>query len=359
MENLNYYINFEKLCEKFNLGKLTDEPEQVFGGFLHRMYQLRTDKDQYAVKALNPQIMQRKTAMYNYIFSEKVANMAYQNGIKALPAIISNGSCMHEVDGQYYLLFPWIQGKTLAPGIIDIECCKMIGETLAKIHKTDFYQLIVDNQNENDIVSNVAVVDWNDYALKGKNNSLEWSSLLLDNLNKLYHWENLVNSSAESVLNNSVISHRDLDQKNVLWDENHVPIIIDWEAVGTTNPTQELIDVALNWSGFESGNLSKEAFCTIINTYRNYCGEIYDNWHDVLNYGFQGKLEWLAYNIRRSLRLECTDDAEQELGTSEVIRTIRALNDYADFIPLCSDWLSEIDVQFDVKIPIDNVKVNK
>jgi len=34
-------------------------------------------------------------------------------------------------------------------------------------------------------------------------------------------------------------------------------------------------------------------------------------------------------------------------------------NDYADFIPLCTVWLSEIDVQFDVKTPIDNVTVNK
>jgi hypothetical protein len=103
MENSNYSLNFEKLCATFNLGQLTNEPEQVFGGFLHRMYQLKTDKDQYAVKALNPQIMQRKTAMYNYIFSEKVANMAYQNGINALPAIVSNESFMHEVDGQYYM----------------------------------------------------------------------------------------------------------------------------------------------------------------------------------------------------------------------------------------------------------------
>lgn len=345
MENLNYSLNFEKLCEKFNLGQLTTQPEQVFGGLLHRMYQLKTDKDQYAVKVLNPQIMQRKTAMYNYIFSEKVANIAYQNGINSLPAIVSNGMFMHEVDGQYYMVFPWVQGKTLPPGIIDIECCKMIGEILARIHRIDFSQLIVDNQNDNFNASNAIVVDWNDYVLKGKHDSLEWSHLLLDNLNKFNHWEKLVNTSAKLLMSNSVISHRDLDQKNVLWDENHVPTIIDWEAAGTTNPTQELIDVALNWSGFESGNLSKDAFCTIISTYRNHKGEICDNWIDVLNYGFKGKLEWLAFNIRRSLRLECTDDTEQELGTSEVIKTIQAINDYANFIPLCTEWLSEIDVQ--------------
>ncbi|WP_438350628.1 phosphotransferase [Paenibacillus sp. FA6] len=343
MDNLNYRLNFGELCAKFNLGQLTTEPEQVFGGFLHRMYLLKTDKDQYAVKALNPQIMQRKTAMNNYIFSEKVANMAYENGINALPAMVSNGSSMHEVDGQYYLLFPWVQGKTLPSGSIDIECCKMMGEILAKIHKIDFSQLMMDKQDEKlDTLS----VDWNDYAHKGKHDGLEWSSLLLDNLDKFYHWEGLANSSGESLMNNSVISHRDLDQKNVLWDENHLPIIIDWEAAGTTNPTQELIDVALNWSGFEEGNVSKDAFSTLIRSYRNHGGEFSDHLDDVLNYGFSGKLAWLAYNIRRSLRLECTDDTEQELGTSEVIKTIQAIHNYANFIPVCIEWLSVIDVEF-------------
>jgi len=340
MENLTYSLNFEKLCDKYNLGHLTTEPKQVFGGFLHRMYQIDTDKEQYAVKALNPQIMQRKTAMDNYIFSEKVAKKALQNGINALPAIVSNGSCIHEVDGQYYLLFPWVQGKTLPTGIVDIERCKMIGIILANIHNTDFAQLIVDSQNED---FNESLIDWNEFALKGHQENLEWSTLLLDNLNEINNWEKLANSSSKLLMNNSVISHRDLDQKNVLWDENLVPIIIDWEAAGMINPTQELIDVALYWSGFESGNLSKDAFSTIISNYQKHGGMICDNWVDVLNSGFQGKLGWLAYNIRRSLRLECTDDTEQELGTIEVLKTIQAITDYANFIPLCTEWLSEID----------------
>lgn len=347
MEDLNYRLNFEKLCIKCNLGQCTTEPEQVFGGFLHRMYQLKTDKGQYAVKALNPQIMQRKTAMSNYIFSENVAKFAYQNGINALPAIVSNGSCIHEVSGQYYMLFPWVQGKTLPTGTIDIERCKIIGEVLAKIHKIEFSKLIYDNQNETFTTS---VVEWNDYAFKGRNDNLEWAYLLLDNLEKCYQWEKLANSSVKLLMNNIVVSHRDLDQKNVLWDENGFLIIIDWEAAGKTNPTQELIDVALNWSGFESGVINKDAFSAIISTYRNHGGEICNNWLDVLNFGFQGKLDWLAYNIRRSLRLECTDDTEQELGTREVINTIQSINDYAAIIPLCREWLTEIDRQFDANV---------
>ncbi|WP_340004020.1 aminoglycoside phosphotransferase family protein [Paenibacillus sp. FSL K6-0276] len=341
MENLNYNLYFETLCAKYELGHLKNEPEQVTGGLLHRMYRLQTDKALYAVKTLNPQIMQRDTALYNYTLSEKVANMAYQNGINAVPAIVSNDRFMHEVEGQFYLLFPWVEGKSLPSDEIDIECCKKIGEILAKIHKIDFSTLL-DHPIENLEAVNASTVCWNEYALKAKQDGLGWSSLLFDNLNQINHWEQLVDSSAEQLLNHMVISHRDLDQKNVLWDEHHIPIIIDWEAAGPIHPTQELIDVALYWSSSESASESKDAFCTLINAYRDHGGEIYANWSDVLNYGFRGKLEWLAYNIRRSLGLESTDDTERELGTREVIRTITAINDYADFIPKCLLWLSDL-----------------
>ncbi|WP_449602525.1 phosphotransferase [Paenibacillus sp. Marseille-Q9583] len=79
------------------------------------------------------------------------------------------------------------------------------------------------------------------------------------------------------ILNHMVISHRDLDQKNVLWDELQIPIIIDWEAAGPIHPTQELIDVALYWSGFETGSVRKDAFYTLISTNREQGGEIYAN----------------------------------------------------------------------------------
>lgn len=343
MKILNYRLNFEKLCAKYHLGQITAEPAQVTGGFLHRMYQLKTDKADYAVKALNPQIMQRETAMRNYILSEKVANAAYRNGINALPAIVSNGSCMHKVDGQYYLLFPWVQGKTLPSGGVSAEHCEQIGEILAAIHGTDFSRLIAENHNDNAGASNASPVNWNEYALKGKQQNMEWSGLLSDNLDKLYHWDSLAKSAVAALMNESVISHRDLDPKNVLWGEDQVPIVIDWEAAGPVHPTQELMEVALYWSG-ETGHASKNAFCTLIRAYRNHGGRIFGNCTDVLNYGFQGKLEWLAYNVRRSLGLECTDDTEQELGTSEVFKTIQALNDYADFIPVGMEWISEMDV---------------
>ncbi len=68
-----------------------------------------------------------------------------------------------------------------------------------------------------------------------------------------------------------MISHTDLDRKNVIWQKN-VPFIIDWEASGYINPTIELIQVA-----------------------------------------------WVNYNLQRALCIECKCDKEEiELAENEI-----------------------------------------
>jgi hypothetical protein len=84
MGDIQYNLQFDKLCKFMELGDIVSEPETVLGGFLHRMYIIETTKGKYAVKALNPQIMLRPTAMENYINSERIANIV-SNNISAVP----------------------------------------------------------------------------------------------------------------------------------------------------------------------------------------------------------------------------------------------------------------------------------
>jgi hypothetical protein len=44
-----------------------------------------------------------------------------------------------------------------------------------------------------------------------------------------------------------------------------------------------------------------------------------------------------------NLGLEGPDAAERGLGTSQVLHTLQALNDYAGFIPVCLEWLADND----------------
>ncbi len=77
MNDTLYDLKFSELIENLGLGTLVGEPKQVYGGFLHQMYKVKTSKSDYAIKALNPQIMKREQAMSNYLFSEKVARIVF------------------------------------------------------------------------------------------------------------------------------------------------------------------------------------------------------------------------------------------------------------------------------------------
>lgn len=336
MSDLQYNLQFEKVCDSLQLGKMLAVPAAVTGGFLHRMYALETECGKFAVKALNPQIMLRPTAMQNYINSEKIADTASKH-IPAVTAKKLEGSPMINIDNQYYLVFDWIPGKCLKSDEIQPTHCKKIGSLLANIHMTDFAEPVIHNNP----LENKSLVNWDYYIQKGQEINSEWAKQLADTSDLLYSWNLQVNQSSKLLATHMVISHRDLDPKNVMW-HHHNPTIIDWEAAGYINPMQDLIETAIYWSETGAGDVIKERFVACIDGYKNEYGTLHADWKAVLVSGFSGKLGWLEYNLKRSLLLECTDQEEQQMGSREVKETIKSLIRYANMIPQVEAWLHEI-----------------
>lgn len=65
-----------KLVKKLDLGVIKEEPIRVTGGLLNRMYKVNTANGIYAIKHLNPKVIERKNARENHILAEKIANFA-------------------------------------------------------------------------------------------------------------------------------------------------------------------------------------------------------------------------------------------------------------------------------------------
>lgn len=335
MIDIKYNLQFEKLCNILRLGEMIGEPRAISGGLLHRMYAIETTQGKYAIKALNPKIMLRPVAMQHFINSEQIVSIA-TNNIPALPAKTFNGASMQEVDKQFYLVFDWVDGKSLKSNEISIVHCEKIGATLADIHMTDFSKLGIIN----DLSDNTKLTDWNYYFKKGKANNTVWVDLLLEIIDDIYNWNAQANESIKELASDMVISHRDLDSKNVMWSQNN-PIIIDWESAGYINPMQELTETAIYWSEDEIGNVDKERFIAFVGGYKKKYGELLSNWSMVLITSFLGKLGWLEYNLKRSLWIECTDQEEQQMGTAQVLATINDIRRYADMIPELETWLND------------------
>lgn len=105
----------------------------------------------------------------------------------------------------------------------------------------------------------------------------------------------------------------------MLWNGNDCRII-DLECLTFTSPFVELYEMALCWSGYEHCDIDFDKFNALIKSYALSGGELPNDWETVY-YSSIGRLEWLEYNIKRALGIDCSAD-EKEIGISEVKDTL-------------------------------------
>ena len=150
------------LIENTGLGNIIDKPVRVMGGLLNRMYKVNTTTGTYAIKHLNPEVMKRTNAKEKHILAEKIANIAKNNNINCLPAKNINGITLQEVNGNYFFIFDWFEGKSIEEDEITLEHVRAVATLLAKIHNIDFGKIkdecYLGNENRE--------VDWDFYISK-------------------------------------------------------------------------------------------------------------------------------------------------------------------------------------------------
>lgn len=312
----------EQLVIKSQIGNCIINIEKVTGGLSHRMYKVTTDKGIYAIKELNQGVMKRKEAYSNFVFSEKVTEIAKQNKIPAVGAMKVNSDIITKIDDEYFMIFEWLEGKILKAEEITEKHCEVIGEILAQIHNTDF-SIIEDEERKK---LDLEEFEWNEYIKLAEQQNKRYKDILKQNIDLLYNLNKESSKALKYARNNLIISHTDLDRKNVMWQDDK-PFVIDWEASGYINPTIELIQVAWYWSGGDIENIDYSKFKKVINTYRKYYKGDMDKNVDILIYADNyGGLAWLDYNLRRSLCIENKYEQDEiELAENEVVQSIKEI----------------------------------
>lgn len=305
-------------------GQVTRAPQQLHGGLLHKMYALETTTGKFVVKVINPTIIKRPTARDNYVNSERVAQMA-SRVISAVPALAVDGEVILEMAGEHYLIFKWHPGTTKTPSNIESKHCQAMGKVLGAIHAMDFTSLELPDMDDKGAA--VGFIDFSGYLKMGRDQGAQWVEALENHLTLLEKCLENATHAAGQLAQNRVISHRDMDPKNVLW-QGDKPIIIDWEAAGYVNPHCELVETGVYWATGVNGAVDYHKLLCFLSGYEGAAGKTSANWGAVLDYSVLGKLEWLEYNLKRSLWLECKDQEEQVLGTEEVLTTIHGIVNY-------------------------------
>lgn len=310
---------FEGILSELDLGDFIVQPQRVSGGYLHKMYKLETTTGKYAVKLLNPVIMKRPDALSNFQRAERLEDTLVKNGIPVVPAIRINGRKMQCIQNQYFYIFRWIEGKALGWKEIKKEHCEIAGKLLAKIHKIE--------QTEKPFTGEKICVDWDAYIELAVEKCPEILNEIKPYRELLYSAQEEYNSALESVPDMICICDGDMDSKNVLWINGN-PMIIDLECLDYGNPFLEMFQLALSWSGGVLCDLDYERLNAFITSYLKEYGNFTVPWKNLYGIGFSW-LDWLLYNMKRALMIECENEEERKLGIEQVKETIRRIVYYA------------------------------
>lgn len=142
--------------------------------------------------------------------------------------------------------------------------------------------------------------------------------------------------NAAKLKSNQIISHRDLDPKNIMW-KNDVPYIIDWEAAGYINPYEELIQVLNYWIVDENQNCNKEKFDALMNAYRSWIDVKYEYWNEIFLCGCDTMLGWLAYNIQ--VLIEAQNPIVENAAREQITKTLFELKMYDKQQMILKNWI--------------------
>ena len=290
----------QKIAKKYSL-KMTGDPEPLHGGLMHKVYKVNREQKTVIIKLLNPSIMQRPDAMHNFALAEQQEQQLEETSIPILQVLSIHGRKMQEMDGMYFYVFDYFEGKSLKTDEITAFHCSQIGEALAKIHG-------IDQRNE-----------------KMKDRDRNIYVLLKETMPVIKACEYRRNKALNKLPPVMSICHNDMDSKNVLWDGKEYRII-DLECLSYNNPYCEMMELALNWSGFDIGLQDYSLLHTFLQSYESAGGKLPTDWEPIYDF-CTDKTEWLAYNIKRVLGIDCLEE-EKEIGRKEIEKTIQQIPFY-------------------------------
>lgn len=316
------------LCARLELGAPSDKLTRVFGGFHHKMWRLNTRAGLYAVKQLCPDTdVQNPVTVRHYNSTESIAQAFSTQGIPAVHAIEYDSHYLHVMDNTGYLVYPWTNAVALEKENITVEHALEVARIMARMHSADLAisehrDAQYDIQPEDKLRALVEQsIDQKVHKARELSEQLPSLFAIVAN-NKL---------AVPVLAQHRVISHGDMDHKNVLWDTAGKALVIDWESARKLNPTHEIILEALEWSGV-TAEFDVTLFKNMLDAYSEAGGvlepaSLEPSFHCVLG----DWLNWLMYNLGRNIFLENGDPSA--LGATQVELALSTILNLERLIP--------------------------
>ncbi|WPY00716.1 Putative aminoglycoside phosphotransferase C-terminal domain protein [Candidatus Trichorickettsia mobilis] len=123
----------------------------------------------------------------------------------------------------------------------------------------------------------------------------------------------------------------------MLWTDKKQPLLIDWESARKLNPTYEIVNAALDWSGVTT-NLKINLFHKMLKSYSESGGLIEKCMVEAAFYGVMGNwINWTVYNINRAINQ--TDLEQKNIEIEQVMQVLPTILRVKTLMP---ELISEI-----------------
>lgn len=302
-----------QLCEALGLGQSSGEVKRLSGGFHHLVWRLETARGSFVVKQLAPDTdMEDPAKREHFNASERVAEAFAESGIRAIHALRRGEDYLQLCDGIGYLVYPWTDAVALEKGVVSERHALEVARLLARMHRADIDAPVIAAEEQKPVTT----PELREIARLAAEREVEGADEIARRLDEFEAICAARVEAAEILERRQVVSHGDLDQKNVVWSAEGEPVLIDWESARALNPTRELLEVALDWSGLRF-TFDEPLFGRFIRAYQLAGGTMEPEEIDAaVRAVLGGWLDWLAYNLGRVLNLE--QEQQRALGRRQV-----------------------------------------
>jgi thiamine kinase-like enzyme len=276
------------------------------------MWRLETDRGTYAIKQLADTDLSDAAAADHYNMTEAIAEAFAGRGVAAVFALRREASYLQLLENVGYLVYPWTDARALQLSRISEAHALKVAGVLARMHRADI-DVPGLQEPEYDVHPEGKIIELVELA---GGFGVQIADTLKDELPSFLAIAEAQEAAVRILEQHVVVSHGDLDQKNVLWDDAGRPVLIDWESARKLNPTFECVLEALDWSGI-TARFDQRLFEKFISAYISEGGVIERHAIEASFHCILGEwLGWLMYNVGRSFDLE---DAEQRaIGAEQV-----------------------------------------
>ena len=307
----------------FELGEPIGPMSTVPRAWSNRVFRLRTEAGTFAVKEMrNPWGDPRWEESLEAAWAVELA--ARHAGI-SMPEPVANpddggplGWVPRLGGGQAPVrVHRWVEGRPAGPAPVRPTLASWAGVVLARLHSLE---LAVDEPDLYPAPHFTAPGEWSRLRAAAIGARAPWA-IHLAAVDPLLGRIARLGRADSARRDEAVMTHGDLDTKNIVISAGGGPHLCDWDVAGPWRPSGELVDVALSLGGWSDFGVSR----AVLGAYSGAGGRVPRFRPEDLGLSLTKSLDWLVFNIERGIGLRPAPPETVQMASDLVPGLVRGL----------------------------------